>query len=429
MQIGNNTINISDLTVDYADGIASIFVPYSQDIQGDQLSISTNFNPTEYQSPNIHLSEQLIGNNAALLFTSNAAVYQNAATFGFSMSIFVCIAAVFSFYKHKMMGLELILPFQVIFYSQAFYDQPSVSETIYTAFKPVSFSVLTPNSMGSQNNAWFKIGMTGGFLENYNLLGLLFVISTIALLIVIVNMQQTEIIRFKSKKSLKDWVKFAQFRVTIEKYETVIWKCFFPAFALSTIPLIFAVLSAAKTQLSNTQLPGIFTIASQRLTFLFIILFLFALFYTSIPRIFYNSKKNFLKMHIFNREGLKFRYEPNYCVYFQLHYLIIGCIFGYCQPTLPILYVLSSVNGLLFLYLIVKRPYEDLLDNIGGITSNFIVVYFLSMNLIMKLCGNSSFAVNISNYSGFLIINLLAVECVVALFRFYVFYKREIADE
>ncbi len=44
-----------------------------------------------------------------------------------------------------MIGLELLLPFQVVFYSQSFYGTKTPLSILFTAFKPVSFSILTPN--------------------------------------------------------------------------------------------------------------------------------------------------------------------------------------------------------------------------------------------------------------------------------------------
>jgi len=87
----------------------------------------------------------LQSDNTALLYSTNWPMLKNLATFNFYLAILVCVMAVVSFYKHKMIGLELILPFQVIFYSQSFYLTKSISESIFTAFKPVSFSVLTPS--------------------------------------------------------------------------------------------------------------------------------------------------------------------------------------------------------------------------------------------------------------------------------------------
>jgi hypothetical protein len=50
--------------------------------------------------------------------------------------------------------------------------------------------------------------MTGGFLENYNFLGLLFLISTILMISCIFKLQNGERNRFKRKKRLRDWLKF-----------------------------------------------------------------------------------------------------------------------------------------------------------------------------------------------------------------------------
>jgi len=44
--------------------------------------------------------------------------YHNLSIFNFSLSIIACVVALLSFYKHKMIGLELIVPIQMIFYSQ-----------------------------------------------------------------------------------------------------------------------------------------------------------------------------------------------------------------------------------------------------------------------------------------------------------------------
>jgi hypothetical protein len=92
-----------------------------------------------------------------------------------------------------------------------------------------------------------------------------------------------------------------------------------------------------------------------------------------------------------------------------LHYLSIGFIYAYCPPTLPVFYTISGINGLFFLYLVVKRPYESILDNIGAILSNLIVVYFLSINLYIKITGSSSLMIILSKISGFLITFLLLV--------------------
>jgi uncharacterized glyoxalase superfamily protein PhnB len=145
MQVANQTINMSDIQIIYQDGIAQIFIPYAQDIEGAQLNLWTNFDSTKYASTNTHISSILVGDNEALMYSENWAMYKNLGYFSFSLSILVCIAAVLSFYKHKMIGLELILPFQVIFYSQSFYKTKAVSSSLFTSFKPVSFSVFTPD--------------------------------------------------------------------------------------------------------------------------------------------------------------------------------------------------------------------------------------------------------------------------------------------
>jgi len=164
--------------------------------------------------------------------------------------------------------------------------------------KPVSFSVLTPDETGAKSNSWYKLGMTGGLLYNYNFLGLMFVISTVLLIISMFRMQEGETNRFKNKKSLRDWIKFAEFKVLIQKYETIIWKLFFVFFSLSTIPLIFALPSKFMTQGLSFEPMTTFEVMNCKFSYLFFVLFMFGLFYTSIPRLFYNNVKNFLKKHI-----------------------------------------------------------------------------------------------------------------------------------
>ncbi len=252
--------------------------------------------------------------------------------------------------------------------------------------------------------------MTGGFLENYNLLGLCFIISAVLLIVSMFKMQHGETNRFKNKKSMKDWVKYGQFRTLIEKYQTIIWKGFFVFFCLSTIPLIFAVPSKAMTQIESDYEPSsIFEIISQKLSYGFLLLFMFALYYTSVPKIFYNNQKNFLKTHIVKQECAKFRYDAKYCMYFELHYLIIACILAFAEPTKPVLYTLSSVNGLFLLYLLMRSPYESLLDNIGAIMSNLVNVYFFSINLYKVLTGNTEQNSNLLNLSGFIIVGALVI--------------------
>jgi hypothetical protein len=134
-----------------------------------------------------------------------------------------------------------------------------------------------------------------------------------------------------------------------------------------------------------------------------------ALFYTSIPRIFYNNKKNLLKKHIFKQEGEKFKYDAAYCMYFQLHYMLIGILYATCSPTRPILYAISAINGVFFIYLVFKRPYHSIIDNFGAILSNFIVFYFLSLNLYVKIADAGSIVTYLSKISGFVIIFLLIV--------------------
>ncbi len=124
----------------------------------------TNFDSSKFASQNIEMSSILKGDNSALIFSNNWKMYKNISTFNYSLSILVCVAVILSFYKHKMIGLELIIPFQVIFYSQSFYKTSSVSDSLYAAFKPVSFSVFTPHESESKSNSLYRIGMTGGFL-------------------------------------------------------------------------------------------------------------------------------------------------------------------------------------------------------------------------------------------------------------------------
>jgi hypothetical protein len=57
----------------------------------------------------------------------------------------------------------------------------------------------------------------------------------------------------------------------------------------------------------------------------------------------------------------------------------------------------------------VRRPYDSILDKVGAILSNLIVVYFLSINLYMKITENYSMVRFVSKISGFLIISLLFV--------------------
>jgi hypothetical protein len=158
--------------------------------------------------------------------------------------------------------------------------------------------------------------MTGGFLQNYNFLGLVFLISTISLVVCMFKLQHGERNRFKHKKSMRDWLKFGEFKILIKSYESIIWKYFFVSFCLSTIPLIFSVSAKAMTVIPGYSSQSIFDIINDKCNYLFFLLFMGALFYTSIPRIFYNNKKNLLKKHIFKREGEKFKYDASYCMYF-----------------------------------------------------------------------------------------------------------------
>lgn len=69
-----------------------------------------------------------------------------------------------------------------------------------------------------------------------------------------------------------------------------------------------------------------------------------------------------------------------------------------------------------------KRPYESILDNVGAILSNSIVVYFLSINLYIKITGSSGLMMLLSKISGFLITFFLFVEFVVAIARLIIFW-------
>jgi hypothetical protein len=122
MKIGDDTIDLTNLQINYKDGIAEIYVPFTSDIEDKILNLWTTFDPTKYSSNNINISSLLKGDNVALLYSSDLTLYKVLGTFNFSMAIFVCIFALVSCYKHKMIGLELILPFQVILYSQSFYN-------------------------------------------------------------------------------------------------------------------------------------------------------------------------------------------------------------------------------------------------------------------------------------------------------------------
>jgi len=57
-------------------------------------------------------------------------------------------------------------------------------------------------------------------------------------------------------------------------------------------------------------------IINVKFSYLFTLLLVFGVFYTSVPKILYNNKKNFLKKHIFSQEATKFKYNPQYCLYF-----------------------------------------------------------------------------------------------------------------
>lgn len=87
--------------------------------------------------------------------------------------------------------------------------------------------------------------------------------------------------------------------------------------------------------------------------------------------------------------------------------MIIGLIYATCSPTLPIFYVISAVNGLFLLYLILKRPYESILDNVGALLSNFIVSFYLSLNLYFKITDDKLTIAFLSKISGFSISFLL----------------------
>jgi len=52
---------------------------------------------------------------------------------------------------------------------------------------------------------------------------------------------------------------------------------------------------------------------------------------------------------------------------------------------MPVLYTLSALNGAFLLYLLVKRPYESKLDNLGAILSNSITFFYLTVNLISNI--------------------------------------------
>jgi uncharacterized membrane protein len=76
----------------------------------------------------------------------------------------------------------------------------------------VSFSIFTPNEVDSKNNTLYNIGMVGGFLENYNILGVLLIVSGICLILSVFKVHIEEFKRFKNKKKLNDWIKFPEFR-------------------------------------------------------------------------------------------------------------------------------------------------------------------------------------------------------------------------
>lgn len=96
---------MNSIQILYKNGIAQIFVPYTQNIEGSQLNLWTSYDSKKYASTNTHISSILSGDNIALLYSENWVIYKNLGYFSFSISIFVCILAVLSFYKHKMIGL------------------------------------------------------------------------------------------------------------------------------------------------------------------------------------------------------------------------------------------------------------------------------------------------------------------------------------
>lgn len=54
--------------------------------------------------------------------------------------------------------------------------------------------------------------MVGGFLENYNLLAILYLLCAICLIISMIKLHLEELKRFKMKKKLSDWIKFPEFK-------------------------------------------------------------------------------------------------------------------------------------------------------------------------------------------------------------------------
>jgi hypothetical protein len=86
---------------------------------------------------------------------------------------------------------------------------------------------------------------------------------------------------------------------------------------------------------------------------------------------------------------------------------------------------LSSISGIFFLYLLLVRPYDSVIDNIGAILSSSIVVFFVSVNLSLKISPNSSIALSLYDISSMIIIPLLVISCIITLIRFFIFWHKD----
>lgn len=158
----------------------------SSDIEDKILNCGLLLSETKYSSNNINIS-LLKGDNVALLYSSDLTLYKVLGTFNFSMAIFVRIFALVSCYKHKMIGLELILPFQVILYSQffsnlvkCFKQRSTLLSSLFGAYFYLSLD---------QNNAWYREELQEGSWKTITFCGWCFWYQKFRLLFACSNLQ------------------------------------------------------------------------------------------------------------------------------------------------------------------------------------------------------------------------------------------------
>jgi hypothetical protein len=131
----NSEYTVSE--VSYSAGVLKVVVDYTQDMEGVECTLNIDYDPAVIESTNSSVDFQAISSNEQLLIMLDHVAQVATIKFLFKVLSWVILGVFLLSLPHKMIGLELLIPCQLVYFSYVFFQQ-SKTHYVLKSFKLVT---------------------------------------------------------------------------------------------------------------------------------------------------------------------------------------------------------------------------------------------------------------------------------------------------